>query len=85
MPKGSASVILDILSKTASLPGLAAIRDAVKFVANAGADERAVRKALDAKPAIRRVLTTIEADFPVLASSLGIAAILQPTKEEETQ
>jgi len=74
-PKGSAPVILDALNRAGSLPGLAVFRDAVRFVVNAGADDRAVKKALKAKPQFKRVITQLEKDMPALAASIGIAGI----------
>ena len=81
-PKGSAPVILDVLQRAGSLPGLAAIRDTVNFVAKAGADDRAVREAINAKPALKRAASALERDFPALASALGIAG-LTPLQERE--
>lgn len=82
VPKGSAPVILDIVKRAGSLPGLAAIRDTVSFIVNAGKDERAVRKALNAKPVFKRVAGALEQDFPAVASALGIAAVVPKTREE---
>lgn len=83
VPRGSAPVILDILNRAGSLPGLAAFRDAVNAVVRAGADERAVRRAMNAKPAYKQVLTSFEKDFPALASALGVSAVVpQITKDE---
>ena len=82
VPKGSASVILDVLQRAGSLPGLAAIRDTVRFVVGAGADDRAVRRAINAKPALKRAASALEQDFPALASALGIAGIT-PLQERE--
>lgn len=80
-PKGSAPVILDIINRAGSFPGLAAIRDAVGFVVKAGADERAVRKAMQAKPAFKRAITALENDFPALASALGVAVAVPQITE----
>lgn len=82
-PKGSAPVILDIMRKAGSLPGLAAIRDSVEFVLKAGADDRAVRKAMNAKPAFKHAITSLETDFPAIASALGVAAVAPQVKERE--
>ena len=49
--------------------------DAVNFIANAGTDDRAVRRALDARPEFRRVIGELERDFPKLAAALGVAGV----------
>jgi len=81
-PKGSAPVILDIMRRAGSMPGLAAIRDAIEFVVNAGADERAVRKAMDAKPIFKKALRTLSSDFPAIASVIGVSAIPKATEDK---
>ena len=82
-PQGSAPVILDFLKKAGSLPGLAAIRDSVEFVLKAGSDDRAVRKAMNARPAFKRAVSALESDFPAIASALGVAAVTPQVKERE--
>lgn len=81
-PKGSAPVILDVLNRAGSMPGLAAIRDAVGFIVKAGADERAVRKAMNSKPAFERAVSSLENDFPALAAALGVATVAPVITEE---
>ena len=85
IPKGSAPVILDILNRAGSLPGLAAFRDAVNAIVKAGSDERAVRRAMNAKPAYKQVLTSFEKDFPALASALGVSAVVPKITEDENK
>lgn len=80
-PKGSAPIILDALNRAGSIPGLAAIRDLVKFVVSAGSDERAVRRALNAKPVFKRIAGELQKDFPALLSSIGIASTAQAQEE----
>jgi hypothetical protein len=80
-PRGSAPVILDVINRMGRAPGIAAFVDTIKFVVNAGADERAVRRAMNARPQIRRSIQQIQNDFPALASALGIAGIV--TQEEQ--
>jgi hypothetical protein len=75
VPKGSAPVILDIVNRLGRTPGIAAVVDGLKFIANAGADERAVRRAMNGRPQIKRVVGQIQNDYPSLASALGIAGI----------
>lgn len=86
VPKGSAAVNMDIVNRILSLPGLAAVRDTVNFLVTAGADDRAVRKALNAKPMFKRVISDLEKDFPAIASSIGVAIAvpkLDATNNEE--
>lgn len=82
-PKGSAPVILDILNRAGSLPGLAAFRDAVNYIVKAGSDERAVRRAMNAKPAYKQVISTFERDFPAIASAIGVSAIVPKITEDQ--
>lgn len=82
VPKGSASVVLDIVKGAGNIPGLAAVKQVAEFVIKAGADERAVTRMLKAQPALRKTIGAINADFPALASALGVAAIV-PTVEGE--
>ena len=85
-PKGSAPVILDALARMGSLPALAAFRDAAKFILLAGADDRAVRKAMNSKPAFKRVLNSMETDFPALAAAIGVpVAVSQPQQDGSGQ
>ncbi len=83
MPKGSAAVILDIISRTGNLPGLAAVRDVAKFLVNAGADDRAVRRALNSRPAVKKAADGLSSDFPLLASTLGISTIASTQSSED--
>ena len=81
-PKGSAPVILDIMQRTGNLPGLAAIRDTINFVIKAGADDRAVRKAMDSSPKYRKVIGQIQKDFPAIATALGVSMASNPEGNE---
>lgn len=82
-PKGSASVMLDIVNRFKNVPGIAHIREIGEFLLNAGADERAVYRALRANPRMLETATFIDRDFPQLASALGIAGIAQIELEDE--
>ena len=83
VPRGSAPVILDIGKRMGRLPGLAAAVDAITFVTRAGADDRAVAKALKSKPAIENTLRGIRRDFPTIAERLGLAAILSGDEPDQ--
>lgn len=82
-PKGSAPVILDVLNRAGRLPGLAAVRDAVSFIVKAGADERAVTKALNARPVFKRTISALEQDLPALASALGVAGVTTVREDDK--
>lgn len=82
MPKGSAPVILDMLKKMGRLPGIAPVTDLATWVVGAGADDRAVSRALKAKPAMKKLAQQINRDYPALASALGIAGMVGGEEEE---
>lgn len=75
-PRGSAPVIMDYLNRMGQIPGIAAIRDVVNFVVRAGADERAVRRAFNNNPEMKRIASDIEQNFPSLASAMGISVMI---------
>lgn len=81
-PKGSAAIILDALKNFGRLPGAAAVVDATKFLVKAGADDRAVARAVKARPGFSRSLKLIKAEYPDLAFALGIAGVDEPLKKE---
>jgi hypothetical protein len=83
VPKGSAPVIMDIMRRAGRLPGVAAVVDAANFIVSAGADDRAVRRALKADPDFKRTATMIEQEFPALASALGIAGVTAAAREDD--
>lgn len=86
VPKGSAAVILDLIAtRFGSLPGIAAFRDVARFAINAGSDERAVRKALDAAPPeIKRAFRAMNSRYPNIAAKLGIlGATPEPLRLED--
>jgi hypothetical protein len=74
-PKGSAPIILDALNRVGRVPGIAAVVDLTKFVINAGADERAVARAIKAKPRMQKTAKLVKEDFPSLAIALGVGII----------
>lgn len=75
-PRGSAPVILDIMNRIGRAPGIAAGVDALKFIVNAGADERAVRRAMQSRPQVRVMIGQLQRDFPALATALGVSTIV---------
>lgn len=82
VPRGSAPVILDLVKRAGRLPGLAAIVDALTFVVKAGADDRAVAKALRANPVVRKTLVGMRRNFPTIFERLGILAVLDSEESE---
>lgn len=82
MPKGSAPALLDLAKRAGRVPVLAPFIDLLSYVVKAGADDRAVRKAITAKPAFKRVALQLENDFPAVASALGIAGIVGQEEEK---
>jgi hypothetical protein len=93
VPKGSAGVILDSLNKlglftiTNKIPGVGPFAQAIRLVAEKGADRAQIDKALKGKPKVRKALRAIESDLPSLATALGIAApfTIQDVSQEETE
>lgn len=77
VPRGSAPIILDALNRFGRTPGIAAVVDAVKFIVKAGADERAVARAVDANPSFSKTVKLIKEDLPNLALALGIGSIAE--------
>jgi hypothetical protein len=73
IPKGSASTILSMLNRMGRVPGIAAAVDVVKFAVNAGAEDRAVARALTkTSPEFKRVVSRFEKEFPGIAAAVGI-------------
>ena len=84
-PKGSAPVILDAMKRIGRLPGVAPLVDTVNFIVNAGADDRAVARALRGKPEMVKNARMIVDTYPGLASALGLGVILNMDKENAPQ
>lgn len=84
VPKGSAAVIMDIANAAGSLPMMNAIKKLGLFIVNSGSDERAVRKAIIAKPEFKRIVSALEKDFPSIASAIGIPLAV-PSQDTQTK
>lgn len=84
-PKGSAPVILDAMKRIGRLPGVAPLVDTVNFIVNAGADDRAVARALRGKPEMVKNARMIVDTYPGLATALGLGVILNMDKENAPQ
>ena len=79
-PKGSASVILDLVNKAglgavANSPTLLGIKELARIVKEKGSNTLEIQKALDAKPELRETASFIQDELPGLAAPLGIATI----------
>jgi len=79
-PKGSAPIILDMMQKLGRVPVAGEIVNFVKTVTKPGMDQRAVRKAIQAKPSFKKANDLIKREFPNLATALGLAAFDEPLK-----
>jgi hypothetical protein len=74
-PKGSAPIIMDAIKRMERIPVAAAMVKSVKFIVEAGGDERAVAKAMKANPSFKKSAKLIREDFPNLAFALGIGSV----------
>lgn len=83
VPKGSAPVILDAINRFSNLPVMGYLTDFARRVLTTGSDQRAIRRAMNARPETRLMLTQIEREFPSLASAIGIAGIAAQEGEDE--
>lgn len=82
-PKGSAPIILDAIKRMERVPVAAALVKAVKFIVEAGGDERAVAKAMKANPSFRKSAKLIREDFPSLATALGLGKLSGDVEKEK--
>lgn len=84
-PKGSAPIILDALARIGRLPVVAPAVDVVNFIIRAGADDRAVNKALRGRPELMKQARLIADNYPSLASVIGLPVILNRDEEDAPQ
>ena len=76
-PKGSASVLLDlvnrlgIISISSKIPGGGILVEAIQKVSDSGANRRAVDKAINASP---ELMNMIDTTFPGISQAIGIGA-----------
>lgn len=86
LPKGSASVNLDIaarvLGKMSKAPVLGEVAGIIRLANNQRAEAGAMAAAMNAKPELKRTAKFIEAELPALAATLGIAGLVN---EKEPQ
>lgn len=87
-PKGSATVILDLVNQLgvgsvlSNSPVLIGIKAVAKAVKEKGNNEIALRKALTSTPEMRETVSFIQDDLPGIAAPLGIAAFVVSEREE---
>jgi len=81
VPKGSASVILDLMNRvgitaiTSKVPGAGLFVEQIQRLAEGGANRRAVTEAINASPQSRQVAYRLDREFPGIAAALGISAL----------
>jgi hypothetical protein len=66
---------MDAIKRMERLPVAAALVKSVRFIIEAGGDERAVAKAMKANPSFKKSAKLIREDFPNLAFALGIGGV----------
>ena len=72
MPKGSASVNLDIFKRVGRMPGIAA--EVINFALDKASKGREVRRALDGNPQLKSKAEDFRQNWPTIAVVLGIGA-----------
>jgi len=88
MPKGSASVIMDLANKlglisiSSKVPGGGLLIEGVRSIAEGAKTRKQVEQALNAKPEVKRLASMLDDDFPGIAAALGIAGI---STEQESE
>jgi len=81
VPKGSASVILDLFNRmgvtaiTSKVPGAGLFVEQIQRLAEGGANRKAVTAAINASPQSRQVAYRLDQEFPGIAAALGISAV----------
>ena len=81
IPKGSASVILDLMNRvgitaiTSKVLGADLFVEQIQRLAEGGANRRAVTDAINASPQTRQVAYRLDREFPGIAAALGISAV----------
>lgn len=83
VPRGSAPVILDALNNIAPGSSAMSILNVGRIVSKAGADERAVARALKGKPEVVEQARQITRLYPNLAAALGLGVIMNVDTENE--
>lgn len=87
IPKGSAGFLVDLIKRTglASIPAVGPIMaDSLSGLINAAGDSSKLRRALQ-NPKTREAAELIEGQYPALAATLGIGALLQEDTKNQNQ
>lgn len=83
VPKGSASVIMDMANKlgvigiTSKVPMGGALIETITRLGEGAKSRKLVNEALDATPEVRQIANVFDQSFPNIASALGIAGVSQ--------
>jgi len=89
VPKGSASVILDLAKSTGITPFLnkspaaRGVLETIRVFSEKGQNAEALEKALTAKPEIIETAKFLERDFPGLAAAAGISGLTVANQEDQ--
>lgn len=81
VPKGSAPVIMDLMKRLGRAPMIAAVVEMAQFVLKAGGDERAVARAMKAKPEWALAASEIERMAPSVFTAMGLAGVASNIEE----
>lgn len=90
-PKGSASVILDLMNNlglvsiSAKIPGGALMVGAMRKVAQPVKTGLAVGKALKPEPEVLQLRNMFDKNFPGIASAIGVTGVLESQREVENE
>lgn len=89
IPKGSASLILDLAKSTGITPILnksptaRGVLETIRVFAERGQNADALEKALNTMPDVKQTATFIERELPGLAAAAGIAGFIVPPEQDE--
>ena len=82
-PKGSAPVIMDLMSRMGRSPVVGEFVNLAKFMLKGGSEDRAVAKAIRARPDFKRTAMILEAEFPALAAAIGVTGVMEEVQKED--
>jgi hypothetical protein len=88
MPKGSASVIMDLMNRlgvvaiTGKLPGGQLLIEQMRRLSEGAATRAQVEKAIAASPEVKRIAYMFDEVFPGVASAFGVAGIAAQQQNE---
>ena len=88
VPKGSATVILDLMNKlgvigiASKVPGGGLLVEVIRNISEGAQTRKQVIDAIAAKPDVKRISHMLDDDFPGVAAALGIAGISTEQEKE---